>query len=227
MTVNRFSKLFGRHAHGDVAVGKHTDPAHRSIDHFVAHLFALGTYGDPDRRRFLHRLGHDVVAFERVILAAMHDFVVAPDLPQELDALFHAPDPLFALDAECSQLAFMRAADADAEQRSALGDLIERSPLNGEQDGVPNGERRHADRAKAHFAGVSRHGREHSDRFEARLVDQAVAEPNRFEHAGLLGHFGGFDELIDVGETEQRAAIWQADAPFDRQFSHRNLPTAL
>jgi hypothetical protein len=92
--------------------------------------------------------------------------------------------------------------------------------LDGEQDGMADRERRHADRAKAHFAGVRRHGREHGDRFETRLVDQAVAEPNRFERTRLLGHFGAFDEFLDVGKSEERAAIWQADAPFDRQFSH-------
>ena len=31
---------------------------------------------------------------------------------------------------------------------------------------------------------------EHGDRFQTRLVNQAVAEPNRFEHARLFGDRG-------------------------------------
>ena len=114
----------------------------------------------------------------------------------------------------------MSAADADAQERPAFGDLVEGRPLDGEQNRMAHRERSHADRAQANFLGVRGECREHGDRFQTRLMNQAVADPNRFEHARLFGNRGAFDQLVDLGEAEQRAAIGQAQAPFYRQVSH-------
>jgi hypothetical protein len=91
---------------------------------------------------------------------------------------------------------------------------------------MAHGKRSQTDSAEPHFLGMRRQGREHGDRFQARLVDQAVADPHRFEDARLLCGHRGFDQLIDVGEAEERAAIGQADTPFDRQVAHGFAPIA-
>ena len=80
-------------------------------------------------------------------------------------------------------------------------------------------ERSHADRAQANFLGMRGECREHGDRFQTRLMNQAVADPNRFEHARLFGYRGAFDQLVDLGEAEQRTAIGQAQAPFSGGFA--------
>ena len=115
----------------------------------------------------------------------------------------------------------MTAADTNAEQRSALRKLIQRRPLNGEQDRMAHREGSHADRAETNFLSMRRHRGEHDDRFQARLVNQTVAKPNRFEDAGLLRHHRCLNQFVNIGEAEQRAAIGQTDAPFHRQVTHK------
>src|SRR5574341_2149052 len=95
----------------------------------------------------------------------------------------------------------MSATNADAENRSALGDLIEGRPLNRQKNWVAHGKRRQTDRAEANSLSVRRQCGEHGDRFQARLVDQAVADPHRFENTRLLGRDGGFDQLVNIRWT--------------------------
>ena len=54
---------------------------------------------------------------------------------------------------------------------------------------------------------------EHRDRFKPRLVDETISDPDRFEDARIFGEFGSFDQLANVCQTEQRAAIRQAQSP--------------
>jgi hypothetical protein len=81
---------------------------------------------------------------------------------------------------------------------------------------MAHGERSQTNRAEAHFFGVSRYRREHGDRFQAGFVYQTVAKPYGFEDSRLFGRLGRFDQLIDIREPEQSAAIRQTDTPFYR-----------
>jgi hypothetical protein len=38
-------------------------------------------------------------------------------------------------------------------------------------------------------------------------MNQTVAKPDRFKHAGLFRHDRRLDQRLDIGESEQRAAI--------------------
>ncbi len=51
-------------------------------------------------------------------------------------------------------------------------------------------------------------------------MNQTIAKPHRLEDTGLLSQDRSVNEFLDVGETEQRATVGQADAPFHRQLNH-------
>ena len=150
----------------------------------------------------------------------MDYFLVAPDLAQKLDAFFHASDPFLALHAESPELTFMPAANAHTQKRSPFGNLIEGGPLNGQQDRMAHGKRSQTNRAEPNFFGVRRQRGEHRDRFQARLVNQTVADPDGFENARLFRDYGRFDQPINVGKAEKGTPIRQAHTPSYRQVRH-------
>ena len=88
-------------------------------------------------------------------------------------------------------------------------------------------ETRHADHAQSNFCGARGRSAQHDDRFDPRLVDEAVAKPDGFEYTGLLGEPGSIENRVDFREPEKHAAIGQAETPFDGQIAHGLSPSPV
>src|SRR5262249_25049680 len=181
------AELAGLDAHRDVTVRQLRDAFHCVIDDGVAHGLSVGADGDPNRAAPLRRLGNDAAFLQTVEPARVIDFVLAPELAQELDAFGHAPDALAPARAERAQLGMVAAADADSEHRASLGELIEARPLNREQHRMAHREARHAHYAEADFRRPRRRGAQHHDRLDPGLVKKTVAEPDGFKDAAVFG----------------------------------------
>src|SRR5947207_5434204 len=108
--------------------------------------------------------------------AFMVDFLLAPELAQQLDAFAHASDALAAARAEGAELGIVAASDADPQHHAAFGKLVEARPLDGEKDRMAHGKARHAHDAESDCVRSRRRGAQHDDRFKPRLVDETVAE---------------------------------------------------
>ena len=158
----------------------------------------------------MNRFGHDAITFEFIKFPLVMDLLFAPDLAQQPNSFRQASDPLVLLDAESSHFSFMAAADTDSQDSSSFGKLIQARPLDRQQHRMAHGKARHANHPETNFLRARRHGAEHDDRIETRLVNQAVAEPDGFEDPRLFRKHGSLEDRIDIRETKQHPAIRQA-----------------
>ena len=147
--------------------------------------------------------------------------LTAPQRAQQRHPFFQPRDPLPGGLPEGPELGLVPAADAGAQHGAAAGDVVQARPLDRQLHRMAQRKGRHADGAQPHAFSPRREVRQHDDGIEPGLVDEAVAHPDGFEGAGLLGQGGGREQVVHRREPEQDPAVGKAQAPSCRQITHR------
>jgi hypothetical protein len=104
--------------------------------------------------------------------------------------------PFSWLDPEGPELGLIASSDADRKKGSSLGDVIQAGPLDRQEYGMAERKTGHTDSPKADILGASRDSREQNNSLKTGLVNKTVSNPDRFEHTGLFGQHGSFQEGV-------------------------------
>src|SRR5207249_7222446 len=127
--------------------------------------------------------------------ALVADPILGPQSPEDRDALLEPGSAVGQLHPERRELglgllARQASADAGTEDHPAARHVIERGPLGGEEQRVSQRERRETAGSEPHLAGARGDRREQHEGLEARLGEEAVADPDRIDRARRVGLFG-------------------------------------
>ncbi len=168
----------------------------------------------PDRRvRLLHRLWRHRLVCEMIEAALIGDFLLRPQRLDHVEFFAKPRDAAFLRYLELPVVVL--AADADAEDRPAVADIVEAGPLV--RDHQRAVDLQHDDRgAEADFRGHRRRIGQDDDRIEAEhmvervLGDPQIAEPERLRPNCDLAHRRHVDRL--------RRAVRQRHAELDLVF---------
>ena len=156
------------------------------------------------------------------------DVLLAPQPAADVDVLGEAGGALAIGHAPQRALAgagpTRHDAGARGQQHAAGREQIERRPLVGEDDGIPNGEARHAADAERDPARGGGEGPQQRDRVGPGLREQAVAHPERVEHGVGVDVAGHGHELLDRGRPEEHPALRQRESERDVSWAHGVTP---
>ena len=228
-------EFFRRGLDGHPAVRQAAHPLHGALHDVRLGGENVGVVGDPDGRRgLLHWLGPHGDAFKGVEFSRKTGRVVPPEHAQHRDIFLQPLRPLgwgnpeglvFRVELACDCCAAAAtprapAADANHQQAAALGNIVQRSPLGRQHDGIAQGEAGHAGGAQPHLAGARRQCRQRGYRLQPWLGQQVVAHEHGVEQPGGLGGFGQLQKFSDGGGAEHHPLVGQQQSQFHGGCSH-------
>jgi hypothetical protein len=134
----------------------------------------------------------NIDAFKLVEVASMGCLGVVEELSQNDDPFLQPCNSLIGLNADdgvlqrLSGALLVRSAQANHQQRPSAGEDIQAGPLMGQYCGVAMDKSRHAPDSQTDFLGYGGKSRQQRHRFQARLCQQAVSDPNGVKSPGVF-----------------------------------------
>ena len=144
--------------------------------------------------------------------------LAAEELAEDDHAFFQPRDALARADAHRRMLARLRRAhrvgppEAYGEQRAPTRHDVEARPLMREHHRMAMDERREAPDGEAHPRRDAGERREQRHGLEARLREEAIADPQRVEDAGILGRDGDVEQIVRFDRADHDRAIREDEA---------------